>query len=192
MHGARISIVLPTTTTSFRFLLFYTAFLTRDDGTCNNEVNAFLAANGFSKPRGGLGACSGYIFNFTSRLFFTLLFSPRRIFSPVPSSFFRVSSFKRVYSVSNGVATSANLTRVTRECNQTKPSSFYVKPVIKSKKKYYTLEYRRNDNFGISSLRFPPLSRTIFRFRFFSIEKPSPSLFSLLHRIDNARSLSHF
>lgn len=115
-------------------------------------------------------------------------FSP--YFSPVPSSFFRVSSFKRVCSVSNGVATSANLTRVTR--NQTKPSSFYVKPVIKSKKKYYTLEYRRNDNFGISSLRFPPLSRTIFRFRFFSIEKPSPPLFSLLHRIDNARSLSHF
>lgn len=73
LHETRISIVLPTTT-SFRFLPSYSAFLTGDGARCNNEVNAFLAANGFSKPRGGLGACPGYIFNFTSRLFFALLF----------------------------------------------------------------------------------------------------------------------
>lgn len=76
LHKMRISIVLPAGT-SFRFLLslpFRRLFHSRRC-RCSNEVNAFLG-NGFSKPRGGLGACPGYIFNFTSRLFFTLLFLP--------------------------------------------------------------------------------------------------------------------
>lgn len=99
LHETRISIVLPTTT-SFRFLPSYSAFLTGDGARCNNEVNAFLAANGFSKPRGGLGACPGYIFNFTSRLFFALLFFlSYRDASFLPLFFLsRATSFERVYS----------------------------------------------------------------------------------------------
>lgn len=134
-----------------------------------------------------------------------LPFLPRRIFSPV-SSFFPApplsnASTRRCQTVapSETLSKPANLIHVAREFKANLlPSTNYVQPVIKSKKKYYTLESTQRlhtDNFGISSLRFPPLSRTIFRFRFFSIEKPSPSLLLFLlqrTRIDNARSLSHF